>query len=113
MRLLNKINNNARQKFTLIGEAGERIDFLLYYMPSQQSWFFDMTYLNKTINGVRVVPSPNIIRNQKNIFSFGLCCQSSDGGEAFYLDDFLTGRIRLYLLNSAEVALIELEFFND
>lgn len=112
MRLLNKIDEQPDQRFNLIGESGEAIDFRVYYMPSQQSWFFDMAYNGQTLNGTRICVSPNLIRSHKNVLPFGLACMTTDGAEPFYIDDFKNDRIRLYLLNANEVAQVEEAFFD-
>lgn len=113
MKLLNKITDDSSQQFTLIGDDGEQISFLLFFMPSQQSWFFNLSYGAKTINGIKVILSPNILHNYKNILPFGIGCLSSDGMEPFYIDDFSTQRIRMYLLNAQDVSLIDTGIFGD
>ena len=110
MRLLNKIDANADQKFTVVGENQEIIPFRIYYVPSQFAWFFDLSYNGITVNGCKVSVSPNMLRNIKNRIPFGLACITNDGHEPYYLDDFKNDRIRLYLLNANEVQQIEESF---
>lgn len=111
MRLLNKIDDSANQLFNVVGEGGEQIAFRIYFMPSQQAWFFDLTYNGISVNGTKVSVSPNMIRTFKNVFPFGLSCFSNDGSEPFYIDDFINDRIRLYLLNANEVQQVEEALF--
>lgn len=111
MLYINKINSDAKQKYILVTENAENIDFNLYYMPSQQAWFYDIGYGEFRANGLKVVVGPNIIRNFRKILPFGLCCTSVDGLDPFYISDFLTGRIKLYLLTPEEVDQIETDIF--
>ncbi|TDE17720.1 phage baseplate plug family protein [Dyadobacter psychrotolerans] len=110
MKLIDAIDANAKQRFNLIGENGERISFYLFYLPTQQSWCFNISFNGITANGIQLVTGANILRNFRNRFSFGLACISEDGLDPFYLTDFATGRIKLYLLNQADVDLIETAF---
>jgi hypothetical protein len=116
MRLLNNISDNPSQEFTLVGENGEQIPFLLYYMPSQQSWFFNISYNGITANGVKVAVNPNVLRFAKNYFPFGLAVWSNDtsaANEPYYLTDFANDRIRLYLLNQTDVKDVEQQLFGN
>lgn len=112
MKLLNKITDDTRQNFILSGEAGEVISFFLYFMPSQSSWFFDISWGTFAANGIRLCWSPNILRGFRNNITFGLSCLSTDGFDPKSIDDFVDGRIRLDLLSAADVALIESEIFS-
>jgi len=97
------ITSDASQQFTIVGEAGENISMALYYLPGQIGWFYDVSYGNFNVKGQRLVVSPNTLNQWSNIISFGLGCLSSDGDDPFYIDDFTSGRITLFLLNSSEI----------
>ena len=110
MKLIDSITADAKQNFTLIGENRQRIKFYLYYLPTQQSWFFDISYGKIDLNGAQLTVGPNILRNYSNNIDFGLAVTSTNGLDPFYLEDFSNGRIRLYLLNQAEVDIVEASF---
>lgn len=103
MRLIDSINESPRQNFTLVGENGERIGLYLYYLPTQEGWFFDLTFGGFSTTGNRVTLGPNILYNYANLLPFGLMCFAVDQGEPLSLTDFASGRCKLYLLNTAEV----------
>lgn len=103
MILLTNITDDPKQNFVLTGENGEIIPFYLYFCPRQIGWFFNISYGDFTVNGLRLCVGPNALFQWKNIIPFGLCCTSTDGQDPFYLDDFTTGRVSLYLLNQADV----------
>lgn len=67
----------------------------------------NISYGNFVANGLRLVATPNMLFQWKNIIPFGLMCVSNDGYDPFYLDDFTTGRIKIYLLNSTDVPIFE------
>lgn len=90
------------QSAILTGEAGESIPFNLYYRSRVTGWFFDMSYNNFTVNGRRLCVGNNSLFQWQNIIPFGLAVQSTDGDDPFYLTDFTSGRISLYLLNQAD-----------
>ena len=50
MQELTSITNNPKQQMTLVLDNNETVDFKLYYLPRQQSWFYDFTYNDLTVN---------------------------------------------------------------
>lgn len=107
MKLLNKISSAPRQQFKIIGDNGERIDFLIWYSPTQSMWMFNIAWQDFTLNGAVLTLSPNILRGYRNNIPFGIACVSDDGIDPAYIDDFETGRVQLFLLTQTEVQQIE------
>lgn len=103
MLYIPSITDDAKQQFNIVSEAGETVSFNLYYCPRQIGWFYDISYGNFTANGLRLVVSPNTLNQWINIISFGLACSSTDGFDPYYIDDFTSGRISLYLLDAADI----------
>lgn len=111
MRFIDKLTAEARQQYNLVGDGGIEISLLLWYAPTQQTWFFDVKSGDFEANGLQLVNAPNVLRGFRNIISFGFMTVVSDNLEPYYLDDFVTGRVKLYLLNRAEVAEMEARIF--
>lgn len=111
MRYLNKITDQALQRFNLTGNPGERTIATLRYMPTQQNWVMDLQYNDFILNGITVTTSPNILRAYKNLIPFGICCNSTDGLDPYLIDDFAVQRCNLYLLDRADVLAIEAGLF--
>lgn len=107
MRYLNKINSDARQRFTLTGNGGESIIMTLRYMPTQEAWFADFEHEGRSIKGVKVVSSVNILRKYRNLISYGIQCETVSGRDPSFIDDFLTQEASLYLLSADEVETFE------
>lgn len=112
MQQITSITSEPRQRMTLVLENNETVDFLLYYLPRQQGWFYDFTYNNLTCKGSKVTLSPNALRQFKRIIPFGIAFMTDDYVEPFSIDDFSSGRVSMYILNDDEVKQIESEVYN-
>ena len=111
MKIIDKLTDNAKQNLILIGENGEIIPFYIEYLSTQLGWMFNIAYADYRLNGALLQNSANCLRNYKNFLPFGLACISSTGAEPQNIDDFTSGRIKLYLLNSFDVETIEAGVF--
>ena len=112
MQQIASITSEPKQRMTLVLENNETVDFLLYYLPRQQSWFYNFTYNNLTCKGSKVTLTPNSLRQFKRVIPFGIAFMSNDSVEPFDIDDFSNGRVIMYVLNADEVKQIESEVFN-
>lgn len=110
---ITSLTGYPNQIHTLLLENRESADFRLYYLGRQRSWYYDITYNNITIKGSKVVLTPNSLRQFKNIFPFGITFYADDFVEPFKQDDFVTGRIRMGVLNQSEVQEIETEIYRQ
>lgn len=113
MRLIDKLTDSANQLTNLIGENGEQIQLRLQYMPTQNSWYFDLEYRDLIIKGSLLTVSPNILRSYYNLIPFGIMVTSTDGYEPQFITDFISERIKVYTLNQADIDLVEEEFFRN
>lgn len=112
MQHITSITNQPKQRMTLVLENNETVDFHIYYLPRQQSWFYDFTYNNLTVNCSRVTLSPNALRQYKKNIPFGIMFDAESEVEPFDINDFANGRVNMYVLNSDEVKQVESEIFN-
>lgn len=112
MQEITSITSSPKQKMTLILENNETVDLKLYYLGRQESWFYDFTYNNLTVNCSRVTLSPNALRQFKHLIPFGISFSADDSVEPFSIDDFASGRVKMYVLNGDEVKQVETEIFN-
>jgi len=110
-RQVDKLTNAARQKCNLIGDNGEVVTLELYFLSTQNGWAYNLSYNDFVLNGALLTVSPNCLRSWQNLLPFGLMCNSIDGYEPQFINDFVDGRITLYLLNRVEVLQIEAELF--
>ena len=112
MRKIDKLTADASQQYNIVSEDGTEISLLLYYAPSQQTWFFDLTSGEFILNGCQLVNAPNILRSYKNLLSFGITIFVQDGLDPFYLDDFTSDRVQLFLLSRDDVDEIESRIYS-
>lgn len=113
MKLLSETTNNPSQRMNLVFENGETGIFILKYKTLQQAWFWDFIMESKNFStyGNRLVLAPNILRRFKNIIDVGIQVISSDKVEPFNINDFVTDRVSILLLNSQEVQDIEAQIY--
>lgn len=114
MDIITTITQYPNQQFTLVLENNETALMRLYYNSRMESWYFDLTYNDLTINGVKVVLHPNILRQFRNIIPFGLSILSESFVEPFEIECFSSARVEIGILNKEEVEEIEAEvYYNE
>jgi len=97
---IDSLTDDATQAMEIRLSDGTSFTLTLYYKPTIQRWMFDCSYLNWSANGQGLCVHPNILRNWLNIIPFGLAITSSDKADPFNLEDFLNGRISIYVLDN-------------
>jgi hypothetical protein len=102
-----------KQRHQLVLDNNETVDFKLYYLSRQESWYYDFVYKDLTVNGSKVVLTPNSLRAFKRLIPFGLAFIADGNIEPFQIDDFESGRVKMYVLNESDVQEIEQEIFNQ
>lgn len=111
MQTITSIKANANQRMQLVLENNETVDFHLYFYSRMQAWYFDFSYKDLTCNGLKVVLTPNALRQFRKIIPFGFMFTSDSQAQPFQIDDFTSGRLVFNLLNSAEVQQVEQEIY--
>lgn len=112
MQQIDTISSSPNQRMSLVLDNNETVDFRLYYSAMQQAWFYDFTYKERTVNCSKVVQTPNSLRQFRRILPFGIAFLSDSDAEPFQIDDFSSSRVKMYVLNSADVKLVEREIYN-
>lgn len=112
MQQITTLTNSPNQRHQLVLENNESVDFRLYFSARMQAWYFDFTYNDITVNCSKVVLSPNTLRCLKRLIPFGIGFDADGFAEPFQQDDFSSGRVRMYVLNSEDVETIEQEIYN-
>lgn len=109
MRLITELNADPKQNFKIGLPDGTTVDFTIRYVANQAGWFYTVIREvgNFQVSNRRLVTSPNMLRAFRNVIPFGFALSTSDGQEPIFKDDFVTGRAKLYLLDSADVAAAE------
>lgn len=113
MKQITEFTSSAFQTCKLPLETRESVDFKLYFAPTQLSWYFDFTYNDIVSNGNKLSLGYNLLRAFKGLIPFGLLVEGDGNIEPFAIDDFSTGRVKVYILNQEEVDQIESVVFYD
>lgn len=108
MQIIQQITSDAKQKQTFVLPDGTTFDLELSYKTQQIGWFITkLTYLDFTLENMRICTSPNILHQFRNQLPFGIGCFVTDNDEPTQQQDFSSGRASLLLLTQEEV----LEFY--
>lgn len=111
MNLLSGFTDASTQSAEVILDDGTVAVLTLTYRPQQMGWFYNLAWTGNgasfTVNGRRLVTSPNILRQFKHQIPFGIMVDVADGSEPTQQADLATGRARLYLLTTADIASID------
>lgn len=113
MLLIQQISDEEKQATTLVLEDGSTVDFTIEFKPMQMGWFItNLLYKTFSINGIRIVTSPNILHQFKNQIPFGFACFVDASDEPTQQQDFSSERAKLYILTQSEVTAYE-AFLSD
>lgn len=114
MKVITSLTSSPNQLNELVLDNNKSAIFRLRYYPRMLSWFFDISYEKISINNVKVVLHPNILRQFKTRLPFGMMIYTDNLSpvEPFQITDFQTGRVKIAILNDSEVLEVEREVFN-
>lgn len=111
MKEITEITNDYKQQLAPTLEDNSVFNLDLRYKKQEECWFYSITYGNLIIKNSKLVLSSNLLNQWKNILPFGLACLSSDEAaktsDPFLLNDFSSGRVKLYILTKDELAQME------
>lgn len=104
MKQITSITNDSKQLMIIpLDDNKGNVEFRLYFMPTQYSWYYDFTYNNYTSNGNKVVLNFNALRHLRKILPFDFAFLAEGDIEPFAIDDFANGRIQMYVLNEDDM----------
>lgn len=111
MTRVDNLTDAADQTATLILPDNTAATMRLRFHPRTQRWVADVGYATKNfqVNGLNLCCFPNVMRPWREIIPFGLAFMTADFTDPFQLQDFATGRVAVYLLDSSDVASVELD----
>lgn len=108
MFLIQNISDYPTQSKTLNLPDGSLINITISFVPMQKSWVFrKIEYGDFVVHNVKIVKSPNILRQFKNIIPFGIACDSLENRDPYFVQDFSSRAFSLYLLSREEVQAFE------
>lgn len=111
MDVITGISDSPAQVFNLTPPDGTTVTLTIFYRPQPMGWFYNLSWNGTNpatqINGRRIVNYPNLLRQWKEILTFGICCVTQDGREPLGQKDFVTNYALLLLLSKDDIAAIE------
>ncbi len=100
---ITEITDDYKQSFFLESENKERFKLELFYTIAQESWYFNFTYKDITINSQKLITDFDILKQYKNIIPFSLACINENAIDPAFLDSFIDGTTQLFILSRDEV----------
>lgn len=107
MQIIGSISESSNQLIKPRLEDGSIINLELKYFPAIQRWIINVTHETFTVNGINLCSSFNILRQWKNVIPFGIACLTIDTADPIFIDDFISGRASIFILNEEEIQLFE------
>lgn len=108
MKQVTSITSDSKQFMTIpLDDNNGEVEFRLYYLATQYSWYYDFVYKDYTSNGNKVVLTPNALRHLRKILPFGIAFVAEGNIEPFKQDDFETKRVQMIILNQTDIEEIE------
>ena len=104
MRKIDGLSAQPNQRFRMTSDDGEPIRFRLVFRPTSEQWYIDVESGNFAINGLRVVESPDLLYQYRNIVPFGILCRVRGDGEPQVVNDFASERVAIYLVEGDTLA---------
>lgn len=110
-RILNTLSDNSYQTVSFVTRDGEKVKLTFRFIPSQESWIFDVESPSLTIYGLNLCAFANILDPYHNNITWGMYVWTQDGFDPWRIDDFSSGRVRIAITEDLENAVIQ-EFLN-
>lgn len=118
MTTITGITDQPNQQFNVLLPDGSQARWTLNYRAQQAGWFADMVWVRTNgaqwaLNGIRLVTTPNLLRQYQNLLPFGFAIFSEDNQDPTTVKAFSSGLAQLVLLTQAEVEELEAAFFTN
>lgn len=114
MTIIDNLTAAADQTTILILPDQTTATLRLRFRPRTQRWTADVGYANVVLdgvpfqaNGINVCCFPNILNPFRDVLPFGLAFMTADFTDPFQLTDFASGRVKVYLLNPADLVVVK------
>ena len=105
MRTLTGLSNDAAQSAQIPLADGTQANLTLYYRQNQLGWFYNLDYGSFSVNGQRLVTSPNMLWSFQDLIPFGLAMLVEGQQEPLGQDVFVNGTGTLGLLDQSDIIL--------
>lgn len=107
MNTITGISAQPKQQLSFVLDDGSQVSAYLEYRPQQLGWFLNLAWGDWSVNGLRVVSTPNLLRQWRNVIPCGLSILTQSNADPLNSTDFSTAVSVMVLLNAADVLLVE------
>lgn len=107
MTLIDNLTAFSDQVTNLLLTDGTVATVRFKFDGATERWRIDVTHGTHVLNGIGLCCSPNILSQWRDVIPFGLACVTADQTDPFRSTDFAVGRVKMYLLDRADVASVE------
>lgn len=101
------ISSQPKQQLSFVVEDGSQVALYLEYRPQQLGWFANLSWRDWELNGLRVVSSPNILRQWQNVIPFGLAIITAKDADPLNVTDFADATSTMIFLSAGDVLLVD------
>ena len=116
---ITNLTDAADQTTSVILADGSALEINLNFRPTTKRWTMDFSYGTFIKKAMGLSVHPNLLRRYRNIIPFGIAIVSTDQCDPFKIDDFASGRAKLFILDNtlvtgpgSDLDLVEQEFFS-
>lgn len=103
---LNNLTDDAIQQLQVPLADGSLVTLTFTYRAATQRWTCDVQHptipSGGAIYGMNLCVHPNILRQWRLIIPFGMAIESSDNGDPVTQEDFVNGRITVFILDNSD-----------
>lgn len=107
MNQLTILSNDADQLMFVQLDDGSIAQLEFICRPAIQRWSLSVVHPNLVVNNIELAVFPNILRQWRNLIPFGMAVTSIDGVDPIDINDFINGRVQVYVLNADDVLNVE------
>lgn len=116
MKIVQGLTDNPNQQTSLALPDGSRATLVLNFRPQQLAWYFDLVWTRVDgttlpIRGLKLVASPNMLRQYRKRLPFGLGLITLNDIEPTTQSTFIDGTSQMLLLDAVDVSNIEQRVF--
>lgn len=111
MTTLNGLTDQPKQRSDFVLADGSSVAISMEYCPQQMGWFMDVAWQTFVVKGLRMVTTPGLLHQWRNILTFDLAITTADNLDPLNLTDFASGRSVVYILEAADIAEVEASLY--
>ena len=112
MLWINEITSEPKQQHVLtIPGYAQKATLTLEFKPTQNGWFFSLSWGTRAINTERVTAHYNLLRQWRNVLPFGIAVGTVNSQDPMTQTDFSDQTAKLFLLTGDDLDTFEAQLY--